>query len=368
MTGTRWWVEGNIKRFFDHVHHDTLMRILGKRITDQQFLHLIHQLLQAGYVVDWTYHRTYSGTLQGGNLSPILSNIYLHELDKAIAQRRMTFNRGKARQRSAEYHCITVSLSAAKKRAKKNGDWSRYKALKRKSLTIPSVDHQDPIHRRLFYARYTDDFLVGLIGTQEEATELKSWLEALLRDELHLTLSAEKTLITHATKRVRFLGYDIKRWTGTRILRFRTPTHGVVTRRTGPYQLRLLMPRDKTITFAQTYGDTNTWHGKTRTAILNLSELEILLMYNAEIRGFLGYYALADNLTQEASKALWLTTRSFMCTLAAKRRSRMFAVVKSLKRGVGQYSILPCSTKGWKPQSLYAGVVNEVCAKGAYRL
>ncbi len=70
MTGTRWWVEGDIKGFFDHVNHETLVRILSKRITDKRFLHLIGQLLQAGYVEDWRYHQTYSGVPQGGNLTP----------------------------------------------------------------------------------------------------------------------------------------------------------------------------------------------------------------------------------------------------------------------------------------------------------
>jgi group II intron reverse transcriptase/maturase len=348
MTGTRWWVEGDIKGFFDHVQHDTLLRILGKRITDSRLLHLLHQLLQAGYMEDWVYHRTYSGTPQGGNLSPLLANIYLHELDEAIAQKQATFNTGRARRRSAEYHRLNVAVSTAKKRARQNGNWSQYKALKKASLVTPSVDHQDSSYRRLFYVRYADDFLLGIIGTKDDAAALRSWLETFLRDELHLELSVEKTLITHATKRVRFLGYDVRRWTGVRIVRFITPTHGTVTRRTGPYQLRLLMPRDKTVAFAQTFGDTATWRGTPRTRLLNLSELEILLLFNAEVRGFLGYYSLADNLTQEADKVLWLTTTSFFCTLAAKRRSQMKAVACSLKQGAGRYAVLAPQSGGTK--------------------
>ena len=338
MTGTRWWVEGDIKGFFDHVNHETLLRIVGKRITDKRFLHLIGQLLKAGYVEDWRYHHTYSGVPQGGNLSPLLANVYLNELDQAIAAKATTFNRGKARKRSKAYHCVSVMAATAKKKARLTGNWTKYKALRKRMLSTPSVDHRDPEYRRLFYTRYADDFLVGVIGTEEEAVELKTWLEHYLRDELQLELSVEKTLITHATKRVRFLGYDIKRWSGKRILRF--PTHrGSVTRRTGCYQLRLLMPRDKTIAFAKEYGDTDSWRGKHRNRLLNLSELEILLTYNAEVRGFLNYYALADNLTQEASKVLWLTTSSFFRTLARKRQSTLKQVAKSLKRGPNRYAI-----------------------------
>ncbi len=350
MTGTRWWVEGDIKGFFDNMNHETLLRILGKRITDQRFLHLIGQLLKAGYVEDWRYHHTYSGVPQGGNLSPLLANVYLNELDQAIADKTATFNKGGARKRSKEYHNVSVMAATAKKKARRTGDWTRYEALRKRMLSTPWVDHRDPEYRRLFYTRYADDFLVGVIGTEAEAVELKLWLEHYLRDELQLELSAEKTLITHATKRVRFLGYDIKRWAGKRILRFPT-NRGSVTRRTGCYQLRLLMPRDKTIAFAKEYGDTTTWRGKHRNDLLNLSEVEILLTYNAEVRGFLNYYALADNLTQEARKVLWLTTSSFFRTLAGKRQSTLKRVAKSLKRGPGRY-VITLSVEG-KPTKEY---------------
>lgn len=144
MTGTRWWVEGDIKGFFDHVHHETLLRILSKRITDKRFLHLIGQLLQAGYVEDWRYHHTYSGVPQGGNLSPLLANVYLNELDQAIAAKTATFNKGGARKRSKEYHNISVMAAAARKKARRTGDWTRYKALRKRRLSTPSVDHHDP--------------------------------------------------------------------------------------------------------------------------------------------------------------------------------------------------------------------------------
>src|SRR5713226_3915352 len=186
MTGTRWWVEGDIKGFFDHVNHETLLRILNKRITDKRFLHLIGQLLQAWYGEDWRYHHTYSGVPQGGNLSPLLANVYLNELDQAIAAKTATFNQGGARKRSKAYHNISVMAAAAKKKARRTGDWTRYKALRKRMLSTPSVDHHDPEYRRLFYTRYADDFLVGVIGTEAEAVELKTWLEHYLRNELQL--------------------------------------------------------------------------------------------------------------------------------------------------------------------------------------
>jgi group II intron reverse transcriptase/maturase len=350
MTGTRWWVEVDIKGFFDHVNHETLLSILSRRISDTRFLHLIGQLLKTGYVEDWRYHQTYSGVPQGGNLSPLLANVYLNELDQAITTKMARFNKGKARKESREYQWISRKVDAAKKQARRTGEWTAYKALRKIKLQAPSSDPQDPEYRRLFYTRYADDFLCAVIGTKAEAEELKTWLEDYLREELHLELSAEKTLITHASQRVRFLGYDITQWKRARIVRIHTK-QGPITRRTGGYQLRLLMPQDKIAGFAKKYGDISNWHGKHRNDLLNLSEVEILLIYNAEVRGFLGYYALADNLTTDAHRILWLTTGSFFRTIAAKRQSTVKQVTRNLKRGPRRYGVT-IKSEG-KPEKMY---------------
>ncbi len=228
-------------------------------------------------------------------------------------------------------------MARAKKKARKTGDWTRYKALRKDMLKTPAKDPQDPDYRRLHFVRYADDWLAGVIGSKADAVELKQQIETYLRDELQLELSAEKTLITNSKRRIRFLGYDIKRWSGERIYRFRTKKGQVIKKRTGTYQLRLLMPRDKTIAFAKEYGDTSKWQGKHRNSLLRLSELEILMTYNAEVRGFLRYYALADNLLDGADKVLWLTTSSFFRTLAGKRQSTLKKVASSLKQGPGRY-------------------------------
>ncbi len=338
MVGVRWWVEGDIKGYFDNVNHDTLLRILSKRITDKRFLHLIEQCLKAGYMEEWRYHQTYSGVPQGGTLSPILSNIYLDELDRAMATKSAEFNQGKKRKETKEYHYLKKVIYRAKQKARKTGNWSTYKALKQKQLNMEATDSQDPGYRRLHYLRYADDFLVGVHGSKTDAEQIKSWLEVFLREELQLELSVEKTLITNAKERVRFLGYDIKRWSGNRIVRLHTK-QGVKTKRTGNYQISLLMPTDKTMKFAKEYGDSTNWQGRHRNKLLNLSELEILMTYNAEVRGFLGYYSLADNLKDAAGGVLWITMTSFFCTLAGKRQCSIKKVIKSLKKGPNRYVV-----------------------------
>jgi hypothetical protein len=205
-------------------------------------------------------------------------------------------------------------------------------------LSTAATNPLDPTFRRLTYCRYADDFILGIIGSKAEAIELKEWLNSWLQNELGLELSAEKTLVTNAKERVRFLGYDIKRWVARRILRFHTK-QGIATKRTCNYQLALLIPRAKIYEFAKEYGNPTRWHGKHRSKLINLSELEILMTYNAEVRGFMGYYTLADNLKVIAPNLLWLTNGSFFRTLASKRKSTLYRVYKSLKRGPGKFII-----------------------------
>jgi len=332
LNGIRWWVEGDIKGFFDNLNQEKLLIILERRITDARFLHLIRQFLQAGYVEDWQYHKTYSGTPPGGNLSPILSNVYLNEFDHKMAKIISEFNQGKVRQIRKSYVALRVRKKRAKILAQKTGDWTKYKAMKKELLSTEASDPQDPTYRRMNYTRYADDFLIGIIGSKSDVMALKARLAEYLSTELQLELSEEKTLVTNVKERVRFLGYDIVKWKGKRTLRYRTQ-NTVVTRRTCTRHLALRIPRDKVLTFAKTYGNPQNWQGTHRTDLLNLSELEILMTYNAEIRGFLGYYALADNLKLVAGSLLWMTTSSFFRTLAAKRRSTLPKVAKSMKKG-----------------------------------
>ncbi|MFR1991874.1 MAG: reverse transcriptase domain-containing protein [Oscillospiraceae bacterium] len=84
FNGTRWFVEGDIKGCFDNINHAVLVGLLNNKIKDARITKLIYKFLKAGYLENWQYHKTYSGTPQGGIISPLLANIYLHELDKFV--------------------------------------------------------------------------------------------------------------------------------------------------------------------------------------------------------------------------------------------------------------------------------------------
>ena len=188
--------------------HEILLGILAEKIHDQRFLRLIRNMLKAGYLEDWEYHETLSGCPQGGVVSPILSNIYLHKLDEFVEQELIPqYTRGACRKDNPEYKRISGSWKDARRR----GDRAAARDLRKQLRALPSVDPMDPGYRRLKYIRYADDHILGFIGPKAEAEEIKARLAAFLRETLGLELNQQKTLITHArSQRARFLGYHIR--------------------------------------------------------------------------------------------------------------------------------------------------------------
>src|SRR5690242_13349437 len=106
-TGVKWFIEGDIKGCYDNIDHNKLIDILGEKIRDNRFLRLIKNFLEAGFMEDWRYNATYSGTPQGGITSPILSNIYLDKLDKYVTEVLIPkHTKGIERRRNKEYESL----------------------------------------------------------------------------------------------------------------------------------------------------------------------------------------------------------------------------------------------------------------------
>ncbi len=206
-TGTVWFIEGDVSDCFGSLDHEVLLGILAEKIRDNRFLRLIRNMLRAGYLDDWDYHDTLSGTPQGGPVSPILSNIYLHKLDEFIERELIPqHTKGTRRKASPAYQRLAVRLRTARR----HGDRAGARDLVRQMRALPYGDPMDPGYRRLFYCRYADDHLLGFTGPKAEAEQIKAQLAAFLRETLKLELNQDKTLITHArTSAARFLGYQI---------------------------------------------------------------------------------------------------------------------------------------------------------------
>ena len=317
-TGTRWYIEGDIKGCFDSIDHTLLMAILREKIHDNRFLRLMERLLKAGYCEDWKYHPSHSGTPQGGIVSPILSNIYMSKLDEYVEDTLIPeYTKANHRKTHPEYE----RLRSLAKYYRQKGNLERANVLRKAAQQYPSVDPEDPEYRRLRYVRYADDFLLGCIGPKAEAEEIKAKLTTFLRTKLSLTLAVEKTLITHArTERARFLGYE------TGIMRSQTKLDDQ-KRRAIHGQVGLYIPKDVIQKKRKRYlRDGQPIH---RTEYLNDSEYDIIHRYQGEYRGLVGYYVMAQNLAALGGLR-WTMETSLLKTLASKNETTVRKVYQRL--------------------------------------
>jgi len=221
---------------FDTIDHGILLKLLEKRIDDHKFVGLIKGMLEAGYMDDWVFERTYSGTPQGGIVSPLLANIYLHELDMFMAEMRAGFDRGTRRKPHHRYLAMDARIRRLRRKidalrtagadeAEVRDCLKRIKAIAKERRAVPSVDPMDPEFRRLRYCRYADDFLIGVIGSKAEAREVMASVQNFLAERLNLAVSPEKSGVHAASRGAPFLGFHVCTWT--------LPWAGPMVRRVG---------------------------------------------------------------------------------------------------------------------------------------
>jgi group II intron reverse transcriptase/maturase len=307
-TGTTWFIEGDISDCFGSLSHEILLRILAEKIRDQRFLRLMRNMLKAGYLEDWEYRETLSGCPQGGVVSPILSNIYLHKLDEFVEQELIPqYTRGNSRKVNPEYKRMHRQMT----RARARGDRAEVRDLRKRLRTIPYGDPMDPGYRRLKYLRYADDHILGFIGPKAEAEQIKARLAEFLRETLGLELNQQKTLITHARSQpARFLGYHVRiQHCNTKLARGQRSANGGIALRVPPDVIRAQCSR---------YRKHGTpWY---RSRLQNLDDYDIVRTYGAEYRGVINYYLLAQDVSR-LHDLLWNAETSMLKTLAAKHRS-----------------------------------------------
>jgi group II intron reverse transcriptase/maturase len=331
--GSAWFIEGDIRGCFDNIFRTVLMDILSRDIHDGRLLNLIRMGLEAGYVEDWRYHQTYSGVPQGGILSPVLSNIYMHELDKFIEDELIPqYTRGEKRKHNLEYCQLGKRIS----RARKEGDDETVRQLEQQRRQLPSQDTQDPNYRRLKYCRYADDFILGFIGPKSEAEEIKAAIGAFLKEKLHLEMSESKTLITHGrTEHARFLGYAISVYHADHKLsprkgtRFKTRSINSV--------IRLGIPKGLVDEVAKRYQR----NGKPihEAGLLYFSDAQIIDVYQGRFRGLAEYHKYATD-RYRLGKLKHVMETALTKTLASKFRTSVARVYRKYRgtHTVGGYT------------------------------
>lgn len=345
--GTKWIIEFDIKGFFDNINHNKMIEFLEKKIDDKRIIHIIRQMLKAGYAQDWKYNATWSGTPQCGVISPILANIYLHELDTFMEDMICQFNKGERRKDNPDYKklCRQMVITNRKlrelrqkfKEGKPLNDARKEilcerREIQKKMRVINSRLHVDSEYRRLRYVRYADDFIIGVIGTRKEAESIMLQVKEYINNILLLEVSEEKTCIADANDGVRFLGYDIKTYTSAKTTKIAWGK-GTCNRRTISEKMQLHIPSEKMFQYASKngYGDMAIFRPKSRPALLRRSDVEILMTYNAEMRGLANYYSLAQGYKTALQRVIGLAQWSFFATLSHKHKSSIGKIARKMK-------------------------------------
>ena len=348
FTGALWFIEGDIKGCFDNINHAVLVEIINQKIKDARFLKLIRSFLKAGYMEDWKYHETYSGCPQGGIISPILANIYLNELDRHVMKIKKEFDVATKARYTPEYTKLVGLRQRLHNKIKNSNGIEReklieeYKTATAQMLKLPAKQCDD---KKIKYVRYADDFLIAVNGNRQDCEKIKQELTEFISTTLKMELSQEKTLITHSNTPARFLGYDVRVRRDQQI-----KPKGKFKTRSMNNKVELSIPfKDKIEKFLFSNGivkqrsDNGKLEPIHRPQLLNRTDLEIVTIYNAELRGICNYYGLASNFNK-LIYFNYLMEYSCLKTLAGKHRSKVSKIRAMYKDGTGKWAI-PYETK-----------------------
>lgn len=365
FTGAKWFVEGDIKACFDSFDHHVLIDILRKRIDDEAFISLMWKFLKAGYMEQWQYHMTYSGTPQGSGMSPILANIYLNELDRYMGEYKARFYKPTRTANPAHRNMASKIFYYKAKNDKVWDDLSveekkecarTLRQMRSEQRKLPTHPVQETSYKAIQYVRYADDFIVGVIGSHEDAKKLKQDLTVFLKEKLGLTLATEKTKITNTAENARFLGYDISVSRSQDIKRLKNGKRQRVY--SGVVQLR--MPLEKWTAKLLEYGairikkdesGKERWKTMPRGKLINRTDIEILSRYNSEIRGLYNYYAIAGNvstLNHFSSRMKYSMLKTFGSKYRCKVRKIKERYVKN-----GEFTVAYKTKSGMKESVYY---------------
>lgn len=344
FTGAKWFIEGDIKGFFDNINHEILIGILAERISDERFLRLIRKFLRVGYFENWTFHNTFSGTPQGGIISPILANIYLDRLDKYMMEYIRKFDKGRTTARKPyegrtnldwQKKVAMEKLKNVKDENERKDVVNQIKVIDKERLQIPSFDEMDDGYKRLKYVRYADDFLIGVIGSKEDSQRIKEDIKNFLMSELKLELSEDKTLITHSKKAAKFLGYDVL------VNRSNLARRDNMGRLIRVYNKKVLLRismdtiKKKLLAFGileiKTHNGKEQWKPRENRKHFYNDDLEILQIYNNQIRGFHNYYAIANN-SSLLHSYMYIMEYSMYKTFAGKYRTSVKKIARKYKK------------------------------------
>ena len=334
-------IEGDIKSCFDNMPHAEIIKGINREVDCPSTTNLVKKILSAGYILDKDLkkhgkknakiYKSNIGIPQGLVLSPLFSNIVLHELDTYICKELYKeFHKGKLRKANLKYRQLRYQI-------KKEKNLKIRRKLINKSLWIPSKDVNDPNFKRIFYTRYVDDWVLFVAGTMEDAKTIRSKVSNKLQ-ALGLTLNLEKTHITSLRKGVcHYLGVDFLIRKNTKehfkpvkvVKKNNTSIRQRVTPRLilkAPILKLLIKLKEKRFIKRSSLGE---FFPKGKPGLTPLTHPQILNYFNSRIRGILNYYCCVHNRNE-----LWSIVRflKYSCALTLARKFKLKTLAKTFKK------------------------------------
>lgn len=311
MKDSIWFIEGDIKSYFPTINHQILMKILEGKIQDPTILKLIRTGLKAKvFQKDNKIYIPELGTPQGGILSPLLSNIYLDELDKYMKELCDQYQ-GHVKAVNRKNNPLTLQLL-------RSGQRSRYLDLK-----IPNKIYNEVGYRNLKYLRYADDFVIGVLGPHSMAMGIRDKVKDFLQEKLDIELSKEETKIIHVSKGIPFLGYKFSRKTllvkqiyhgKERVRKMTIPTLDV--------NMKRVIARLSEANFCM--GDGTP---KPAFCFLRLPQSETNQKVNYILRGLNEWWSIAGNRRAAVARVAYIIRYSVAKVYAAKFKLKTVATV-----------------------------------------
>lgn len=325
--GIKWIIEGDIRKYFDNVDHHILAELIKDKIKDKNLIDLYWKLVKAGYVNNGKYEESNLGVPQGGILSPLLSNIYLHEFDEFMEDIIKKYsNDRRVSKANPEYLKLKRKISKLDKLKLKEMDeitWRTLKNLRKQLEKLPSAIRTEETGTRIYYNRYADDWIIGVTGTKALAGTIREEVNAFLKNKLKIELNEEKTKITHIVEdKTQYLGFHIsgrhRKYTASQITRGNARQK---QKRAVNSQIIIEAPIKKLLEGLEKKGFK--WEGKDwskgKTAWIYMRPEDIIQRYNWIIDGILNYYRPVENRNQ-LGRIVWTLQASAAYTLARKLR------------------------------------------------
>jgi len=310
-----WFIEGDIEQHYSSIDHNILVGLLREKIQDEPFIDLIYKYMRVGYKEKNTDKviPTNIGLAQGGLISPVLSNIYMHPFDIWMEDVLIPkYTKGTRKKSNPEYTKMIRTYGKAKDK------------------TIRSTISHDSNFGRVFYVRYVDDFLIGVHGSKKTCELLREEIKSFLEKELALMLNIDKTKITHSTTdQALFLGYHIS-CTPIEKMRIGYNSKKQLVRNTT--RTILNAPIKEVVERLREKGFLNSKKMPTRNGrYLNIDLWNIVENHKAIERGILYYYAMANNYGRLAARVHYSLKYSCALTICSKMKLR------TIKRAFKKY-------------------------------